>query len=323
MTRLALAALLILLAPALSSLAKVSVDDAPKSNLIDSGSEPHMDLRYSVNSGDKWLLFLDRALDLQLYWGGKPMNVGRVPGVRFRIPVQALSADDNTIKLRLSKLSIELIPSKETSAAKINALTSSWEPLQRITVDITIDSRGGLISSKVETPDHLTPYLEGELEDLVQTIENLIVQLPTELVGAKGVWTTDSPSKHLQFTGTQSRRITLASVVDGILALKVHSKRDFPRQSKKPFHNPDLETLHYFRGSEEKTTRVDTHCPFPIFTATEGSSEKEVDNLLGMLAKSERGWKIEAGIVSAEDDDKAWAKISSLFPTSEPSPKKD
>lgn len=298
--------------------------EEPQVVVTERGSDPVEALQYSLPEDGEWLLFIDRDLDLKIAWGGRPMELSAAPGLRFRILVRNAEAPEGVAtSLELTKLSVELIPTKDTQPAMIEALKAYWAPLAGVEVNFLLDAQGVLGTTVLKKPEDLSPFLQDDVGKLVQTIASLLVALPREAVGTNAIWTEEAPSKHLQFAGKRTSRFTLTSSAEDALELAVHTNRDFPRQSVKPAHNPDLETLHYFKSSEEKTTRVNLQLPFPNFTHAEGTSEAEVDNLLGMLAKTESSWKIEAGLVRTEGGDEAWAKRSQLFPATETNAEKE
>jgi hypothetical protein len=187
---------------------------APATTLLTPGDEPRLPLRYNLAAHSSTLA-LTLALDLSVKSDGQPM---RLPLPPFDLGLEATtSAQDGTTRLDLVVKTAALKNPGDGPANTLGQILTSIAGLsgQRTMTPRGLPTTTTPLFSTTDRPAALVPVIEG----FAQAIDQLVVPLPDEAVGANAQWQHRVPVTQQGARFEQLTTWTLVSRTDTALSL--------------------------------------------------------------------------------------------------------
>lgn len=159
--------------------------ERPDLQMVSSGNEPRKLLHYQVPKGTTQGLEL--TIDMTL-------NAGEMGGTLPTVMMSLLIAAEDVTPDGSMKLHTTVVDAvardKPESKVSATALSGPLDAMKGIALTSTLAPNGRLTKSQVEGGKQLAPDVQGQLNALSSSFENVLMSLPSEPIGMGAVWRT-------------------------------------------------------------------------------------------------------------------------------------
>lgn len=157
--------------------------------VLDKGAEPREALAYRLAPGTKRTTKL--ALDLAMAMGppGAEPRLMRMPQTETELEITTERAgEDGSATVRATVVAVRLAATDPSQAAAVSSSQGTLEKLQGIDLTMTIDSHGSRTDVSFGEGAKPSAEVAKVIEQLRQTLTNVLTPLPEEAVGAGARW---------------------------------------------------------------------------------------------------------------------------------------
>ena len=221
--------------------------------LLSEGAEPRELLRFSPKTGQVDRMAMTMTMHIKMELPGIPKQDQKTPPIEMVSRAETLSVEEGRITEEVSFDSYEVGEGGNPQMAA--AMKTAMAQLEGFEQTLVYNERGDLVEGDMSMPTNANPQLAQSLENIGNTLEQVMVELPEEAVGAGAQWRKvsefDNNGAKIQQTSTfnlESRegdQITLTTEIEQSALTK-----DFAPPGMPPGVNVELRDFESSGGGE-------------------------------------------------------------------------
>lgn len=212
--------------PAAAGSMEVATGGEPRYELLETGAEPRQELRFTPTAGQVDRTKLSMGMEFELDFGGA------MPGTKQAAPEMVLTNMAETVSVAdgriTEKVVFESFELGEASGGGANEMMASMmrgalEKLEGFEQQLVYNDRGGLIEGKLSIPEGADDQIKQNLENIGNSLEQVMVRLPEPAVGVGAKWREISEienngvkieqTSEYEITAIDGRKVTLSTTV--------------------------------------------------------------------------------------------------------------
>ncbi len=262
------------------SAASAKTNDAIK--LLTSGAEPHQELRFKPQAGDKQTLNVTVKMSTVTSIGDKPMPAFKMPAITMPMNLTITEvAENGDISYDMSIGDPSIVDEPGTSPEVAKLMKSSLTSLKGVSGTGKLSNRGAILSSNFKSAGN-DAQSKQMLAQIGDSMANVSLLLPEQPVGQGAKWEINQPVKSQGMTITQVATYELVSVEGDQLTLKSTVKQSAGRQKIQVPAMPGAQTeLIRMTGSGSGEITASLTQAFPSKALANSQSDSEMKVTVG------------------------------------------
>jgi hypothetical protein len=186
--------------------------------LIDAGEAPRKPLRLTLKAGTKQRAIMRMQMKLDISMDGRPLPPQPAMKLRTGIETEITSVTDTGATVRVVYPFVEAEDPDAPYAATLNAKLAG---IEKCRVEMVISPRGEVLSSKLDVPPGLDPMIAQQMEQMNQSINQMILILPEQPVGRHARWSLTRSIKTNGLSLDTVLNVEVAEINGETLAIKL------------------------------------------------------------------------------------------------------
>lgn len=172
---------------------KLAAGAGPVYELLETGSGPKTKLRFSPKKGQVELMQLTMTMEISLDFGAAmPAQTQKTPPLKLVNKAETLEVSDSKITERIVFDRFEVDASAAGDAAMAAAMQKAMGEMKGFEQEMVYDRRGTVLEGELKVSPDANPQLAQSLENIGNTLEQVMVRFPEEAVGVGAKWTETS-----------------------------------------------------------------------------------------------------------------------------------
>jgi len=214
---------------ALFLLASIGHAQTPQITLIDAGAEPHVPLRYDVQSFSAGEMYMRMEMHMAME-GMVGSQATQLPDTIMRFEVSSIDfLGDNQVRLHMHLDEMRVSERPDVPAEVVTAMRTALAGMGRMSGSIVVDDRGVLHESDFDFSD-ASPELQQQLQSVNESMQQSSIPLPEEPVGIGARWQVGMSVESGGISIAQTANYRLLSRDDESANFEVSIAQTAPRQ---------------------------------------------------------------------------------------------
>jgi len=210
----------------------------PVITVLEQGAEPRRALRYVFQPGQADTMVFDMIMNMKTSMAGMSLMDIKMPLTRMKAALDiAEVARDGSCRYRARYFAIDVIPDEDTDPNFMAVYEPEIRKMVGLEVNGVITARGHQPQLETVIPEGMPPDLQGNLEQMEQSMQNMAVPFPQEALGLGAQWSVFMPVDVNNLKGSQTATYELMEWMKDGVRLSLGLLQDFPAQS---IQSPDL-----------------------------------------------------------------------------------
>ncbi len=156
--------------------------------VLDAGAEPRETIAYRAAPGTKQTITMGLDLAMAMSPPGAQPRLMKMPRTETTLQISTESAEADKATVRAEIVAVQLVETDASQAAAISGSREMLETLKGINLEMTFDPRATHTAVSLASADKPSPEASKALEQLRQTLFNVITPTPDVPVGTGARW---------------------------------------------------------------------------------------------------------------------------------------
>ena len=203
--------------------------------LINAGTEPKQQLRFTPGANTKQTLQMTMDMDMAMSVGGQTQPAFDSPPIKMTMESQVKKVDANgDIHTDFSYSGADVVAAKNTPPELVNAMRSQVKKLVGLRGSMIVDNQGNTKQANFNTPEALDPNTKKMVEQMVTSLKQLSSPVPSEAVGVGAKWKIPHSVTANGMTMNQNSTYELVDLKDNVASLQVSMEQQAGTQKINP-----------------------------------------------------------------------------------------
>lgn len=203
--------------------------------LINAGTEPKQQLRFTPGANTKQTLQMTMDMDMAMSVGGQTQPAFDSPPIKMTMESEVKKVDANgDIHTDFSYSDADVVAAKNTQPQLVNAMRAQVKKLVGLRGSMIVDNQGNTKQANFNTPETLDPNTKKMVEQMVTSLKQLSSPVPSEAVGVGAKWKIPNSVTANGMTMNQSSTYELVDIKDNVASLQVSMEQQAGTQKINP-----------------------------------------------------------------------------------------
>lgn len=208
--------------------------------LLNTGTEPKQQLRLRPAENTKQTAQMTMLIDMEMSVGGQTQPVPDPPSIQMTMESNVTKVDANgDIHVNVSYLDSEVVADASTPPELVSAMQSQMKQLVGMSSSAILDSQGNTKQVNYNFPAGLDPNTKQMMEQMVNSIKQISLPLPSEPVGVGAKWQFPNSVSVNGMTLNPITACELVELKDNVATLQVSIEQQAAPQKFNPPGLPD------------------------------------------------------------------------------------
>ena len=209
----------VLLAFALSP--SFALAEESKVTLLSSGSGKKTKLRFRPKAGMVQTIVMTSGQQMAMKIGDTNLPQQPLPKTVVTMELKVLSVDKNGhITASFGNKSVDVLATPGVAPQMAEQMKTAMQPMTSIKGRMTVDPRGNVLAADITSSAEVPPMLRGMLDNMRENLNQMVVPLPEQAVGAGAKWKVVQNLSKMGMPMTQEATITLVRRKGNVVVLK-------------------------------------------------------------------------------------------------------
>lgn len=214
--------------------------------LLNTGTEPKQQLRLRPAENTKQTAQMTMMIDMEMSAGGKTQRVPAPPSIQMTMESNVTKVDANgDIHVNVSYLDSDVVADASTPPELVNAMRSQLKQLVGMSSSAVIDSQGNTKQVNYNFPEKLDPNTKQTIEQMVNSIKQISLPVPSEPVGVGAKWQFPNSVSVNGMTLNPITTCELVELKDNVATLQVNIEQQADPQKFNPPGLPDGASVNF------------------------------------------------------------------------------
>ena len=203
--------------------------------LINAGTEPKQQLRFTPGANTKQTLQMTMDMDMAMSVGGQTQPAFDSPPIKMTMESEVKKVDANgDIHTDLSYSDADVVAAKNTPPELANAMRAQVKKLVGLRGSMIVDNQGNTKQANFNTPETLEPNTKKMVEQMVTSLKQLSSPVPSEAVGVGAKWKIPNSVTANGMTMNENSTYELVDIKDNVASLQVTMEQQAGEQKINP-----------------------------------------------------------------------------------------
>jgi hypothetical protein len=203
--------------------------------LINAGTEPKQQLRFTPGANTKQTLQMTMDMDMAMSVGGQTQPAFDSPPIKMTMESEVKKVDANgDIHTDFSYSDADVVAAKNTQPQLVNAMRAQVKKLVGLRGSMIVDNQGNTKQANFNAPETLDPNTKKMVEQMVTSLKQLSSPVPSEAVGVGAKWKIPNSVTANGMTMNQSSTYELVDIKDNVASLQVSMEQQAGTQKINP-----------------------------------------------------------------------------------------
>jgi hypothetical protein len=203
--------------------------------LINAGTEPKQQLRFTPGANTKQTLQMTMDMDMAMSVGGQTQPAFDSPPIKMTMESEVKKVDANgDIHTDFSYSDADVVAAKNTQPQLVNAMRAQVKKLVGLRGSMIVDNQGNTKQANFNAPETLDPNTKKMVEQMVTSLKQLPSPVPSEAVGVGAKWKIPNSVTANGMTMNQSSTYELVDIKDNVASLQVSMEQQAGTQKINP-----------------------------------------------------------------------------------------
>lgn len=206
----------------------------PVVTVEEAGADPKQALRFAPVAGTSEPMLMTLNMTMKMSAGGQKMPAVTSPPIitTGKTEVTGVTADKITMVYKIESMTVQ--DKAGTNPAMVKTMRSMLEGLEPFEAHVEMDARGVMLGGYVDIPEGLPAPMQQMMEQLQQSLAQIVVPLPSEPVGVGARWTSVGQVEQGGMKIQQTAHYSLDKHADEAVSLAVTVKQELVDPSFEP-----------------------------------------------------------------------------------------
>ncbi len=202
--------------------------------LLESGAEPRTVLRYKFQANRTERMVMETIMAMAMEIGDQIRPERQLPSTRMTMAIDSKEVSpEGELHYEFTLEKTEVVPNPGDNPAAINAMQRQLATMLGLRGSATVTSRGFCTDVKINIPGGASPQVRRMIDDMKQSMTQMLAPLPVEPVGKGARWQVTTPIETPTTKLTQTTTYTLSEIQGDQVKFDVQIKQSAPPQESR------------------------------------------------------------------------------------------